>query len=131
MRPRLLLFVMLALSVLSLVASAMAQAAGDKPDLAAVGVAAIAALTPVLSGLVLWYAKILWSKVPASIVLLAAPLMGVAVNYLLSWLSGHSGDFSPLAAAALGMLATWLREFISTVASKGLNGSVSVTKAMF
>lgn len=100
------------------------------PDLKAVGANAIAALTPVLGVVVLWALKVAWSKVPASIVLFAAPVVGILLNYGLSYLAGHApGD--PLAAAALGMLAVYLREFGSTLATKGFAGGVSITKAMF
>lgn len=100
------------------------------PDFKAVGANAIAALTPVLGVVVLWGLKVAWSKVPASIVLFAAPVVGMLLNYGLSYLAGHpAGD--PLAAAALGMLAVYLREFGSTLASKGLAGPITPTKFTF
>lgn len=100
------------------------------PDLKAVGANAIAALTPVLGVVVLWGLKVAWSKVPASIVLFAAPVVGMLLNYGLSYLSGHV-PVDPLAAAALGMLSTYLREWGSTLASKGLSGPITPTKFTF
>jgi hypothetical protein len=99
------------------------------PDFKQVGVNAIAALTPVLAVVVLWGLKLAWSKIPASIVLFAAPVVGIGINYAIAWITGHPAS-DPIVAAALGAVATYLREFASTLASKGLIGSVSVTKGM-
>jgi membrane-associated phospholipid phosphatase len=100
------------------------------PDIKAVGVAAITGLTPVLSVLVLWALKVAWSKIPASIVLFAAPVVGMLINYATSYLTGHVPT-DPLAAAALGALAVYLREFGSTLAAKGFAGAITPTKLSF
>jgi hypothetical protein len=94
-----------------------------------IGVQAIVALTPVLTFLIVWLLKMAWSKIPASIVLFAAPAVGVLVNFVLSYISGHPPS-SLLLAALLGVLATSLREWLTTFQSKGLTGSVSETPRM-
>jgi hypothetical protein len=100
------------------------------PDLKAVGVAAINALIAPLSVLVLWGLKLAWSKIPASVVLFAAPIVGMAINYATSYLTGHVPT-DPLAAAGLGALAVYLREFGSTLAAKGFAGAITPTKFTF
>lgn len=110
--------------------SVLAAEAITPPDFMGVGAKAIVALTPVLSVIVLWALKLAWAQVPASVVLLAAPFLSMGIDYFLSWLAGHPSS-NPLIAASLGAVAVYLREFASTVLSKGLLGSVSVTKGMF
>lgn len=100
-----------------------------KPDITQVGIAAITALTPVLSGLVLWVLKAAWSKIPASMVLIAAPIVGIAVNFATAYIASHPPT-SLLLAAALGALSVYLREFASTIQTKGWVGEVSATKFM-
>lgn len=100
-----------------------------KPDITQVGIAAITALTPVLSGLVLWVLKAAWSKIPASMVLIAAPIVGIAVNFATAYIASHPPT-SLLLAAALGALSVYLREFVSTIQTKGWVGEVSATKFM-
>jgi len=78
-----------------------------------------------------WGLKFLWSKIPASLIFVIAPLFGLILNFALSWISGHQGDFSPVLAALLGWLATVIRELITTLQVKGIGGSVTVTKGMF
>lgn len=96
-----------------------------------VAVQAITALTPVLVLVLVWALKLAWSKIPATAIFFVAPLIGLAVNFALSWIAGHQAEFSPLVAAVLGSLATVLREFITTVQTKGINGPVSETRIMF
>jgi len=100
------------------------------PDFRAVGVNAIAALTPVLGVVVLWGLKLAWSKIPASILVFAAPVLGIVVNYVVSYLAGHVPS-DPLAAAALGALAVYLREFATTIQTKGLSGPITPTRFGF
>lgn len=100
-------------------------------DWSSVALQVITALTPVVTLVAVWGLKLAWSKIPAAWIFIAAPLAGMVVNYALTWISGHSGDYSAMIAAALGLLAVVLREFLTTLASKGLIGSVSVTKSMF
>jgi len=106
-----------------------AQEVLTPPNPVEVGTNAIVALTPVLSVVVLWVLKLAWSKVPASIVLFAAPVVGMLIEFGLSYVGGHPSA-NPLVAAALGALSVYLREFASTVASKGFTGPVTVTKGM-
>lgn len=95
-----------------------------------VAVQFVVAVTPVLTMVALWGLKLAWSKIPASIVLFAAPVAGIVLNFALNYLLGHP-PASPVVAALLGALAVVIREFISTLSTKGLSGSVSVTKGMF
>ncbi len=95
-----------------------------------VGVQAITAITPVATLVLLWLVKIGWEKIPASVVIFAAPVVGIAINFGLNYITGHpSAD--PVIAAALGALAVFLRELGSTLASKGLGGPVTPTKISF
>lgn len=95
-----------------------------------VGVQAITAITPVATLVFLWLVKLGWSKIPASIVLFAAPVVGMLANFALNYVSGHpSGD--PLIAALLGTAAVFLRELVSTLAAKGVSGSITPTKFTF
>lgn len=100
-----------------------------KPDLTQLGVDAITALTPIATVLVLWAFKSAWQKVPASIVVFAAPVLGILLNYGISTLAGLTPD-SVLIAALLGALGTWLREIVSTIQAKGFGGSVTKTPGM-
>lgn len=95
-----------------------------------VGVQAITAITPVATLVLLWAVKLLWEKIPASVVLFAAPVVGLLVNFGVSYLSGHQSA-DPVVAAALGALAVFLRELGSTLATKGVSGSVTPTKLGF
>jgi hypothetical protein len=100
------------------------------PDVKKAGIDAITAMTPVVGLFVLWALKLAWSKIPASLVLIAGPVLGIVLNYGIAYMTNHpAGD--PVLAAFLGAVATWLREFGSTVMSKGVTGSVSATKASF
>ena len=100
------------------------------PDFKSLGAQAILALTPVLGVVILWGLKVAWSKIPASIVLFAAPVLGIVVNYGIAYLTGHV-PADPVAAAALGALAVYLREFASTLATKGITGAITPTKLTF
>ena len=95
-----------------------------------IGVQAINALTPVVVLVLVWALKLAWSKVPASIVLFAAPVLGVLVNFALQYIAGHPAA-DPVVAASLGLLATTLREWLTTFGSKGVSGSVTPTKLSF
>jgi hypothetical protein len=99
-------------------------------DWSSVGVQAITAITPVATLVLLWAVKLAWEKIPASIVLFAAPVVGLLLNFGISYISGHPAS-DPVLAAALGALAVFLRELATTLGTKGMTGSVSVTKGMF
>lgn len=100
------------------------------PDMSALAVAAIVALTPVLSVLVLWGLKIVWAKIPASWMFVASPVVGLLINFALNWIAGNAANFSPVVASILGALAVYLREFLSTLATKGLLSPVTKTPNM-
>lgn len=124
MRRVLSLLVVLLLSPVVL----LAQAAEPMPDPKAAGAQAILALTPILGLFVVWGIKLVFAKIPANLVLFVVPVVGIAINYGLSYLNGLS-PADPLIAALVSMAATWLRE-LATTAPKGLS-SVTVTKGMF
>jgi hypothetical protein len=92
---------------------------------------AIGGLTPAVTLFGVWALKLAYSKIPASLMFVAAPLIGILANKGLEWIAGHSGDYTAIAAAGLGLLAIVIREFITTINAKGLGGPVSQTKAMF
>lgn len=96
-------------------------------DWQAVGVDAITALTSVVVMVGVWALKLAWSKIPASAVLFATPVLGIAVNYGLSYLSAHPPQ-GVLVAALSGLFATVIREWWSTLATKGLSGPTTATK---
>ena len=98
-------------------------------DWTQVAVDLVLAVTPVVTFVLLWALKNAWAKVPASVVLFLSPVLGIAVNFALNWYSGHPLS-SPIGAAVAGLLAVVLREFISSLSTKGISGSVTVTKGM-
>ena len=100
-------------------------------DWSSVALQVITALTPVVTLVAVWGLKLAWSKIPAAWIFGATAVAGMLINYVLTWIAGHSGDYSALKAAGLGLVAVILHEFLTTIASKGLLGSVSVTKSMF
>lgn len=100
-------------------------------DWNSVAVQLITAVTPVVTLVVVWALKNVWAKIPASFMFVVTPLAGILLNYVLSWIAGHSADFSVILGAVLGLLAVVIREFLSTLASKGLFGSVTATPKMF
>lgn len=99
-------------------------------DWTQIGANAIIAVTPVVSLALVWLLKSVWSKIPASIVLFAAPVAGIVVNFVINYITGMVPS-SLLVAAVLGLLATTLREWITTLNSKGLDGPTTPTKLNF
>jgi hypothetical protein len=124
-----LLFALFCVVMLAPVAL-FAQDANPMPDLKSAGAAAILALTPIATGFVIWGFKSVWAKVPASVILFAAPVLGIGVNYGIAYLSGHVPS-DPVLAAAFGTGATYLREIASTLATKGFSGAITPTKLNF
>ena len=99
-------------------------------DWTQVGVDAIAALTPVIVGVLVWALKNAYSKIPATWLFVVTPVLGIVINYGTGWIDANVGTYAPLVAAVLGLLSIVLREFITTLQAKGLFGSVSKTKGM-
>ena len=99
-------------------------------DWNAVAVMAITALTPVVSFVAVWLLKLAWAKIPATWMFVAAPLAGLVLNYAMSYLAGPNVQFTPLIAALAGLGAIVVREFLTTIQSKGLMGPVSSTNRM-
>lgn len=112
---------------------ALAQAATAPAEAAPVidwtkmAVDSIAGLTSVLVFLVVWAFKTAWSKIPASIVLFATPVAGILLNYGLNYLTGHTLP-NPILASLSGVAAIAVREVITTLATKGVTGSVTQTR---
>lgn len=129
------LAVLAIVTVLAVPVAAIAQAAADPTAPAALApidwtkmaVDAIAGLTTVLVFLGVWGFKALWSKIPASIVLFATPVFGIVGNYALNYLTGHTLP-NPILGALAGVGAIALREILTTLATKGLSGSVTTTR---
>jgi len=96
-------------------------------DWTQVGVVAITALTSVVVMVGAWGLKLAWGKIPASVLLFATPVMGIAVNFGLSYLSSHP-PANLLVAALAGLFATVIREWWSTLATKGFTGGVTASK---
>lgn len=95
-----------------------------------VAVMAITALTPVLSFVAVWALKLAWAKVPASWLFAAAPIAGMALNFVMTKLAGPDVQFTPIIAALAGLGAIVIREFLSTIQAKGVMGAVSTTPKM-
>lgn len=94
-----------------------------------VAVTAIAALTPVLTMVAVWALKAAYSKIPAAWIFIVSPIIGIGINFAISWLSSQVPS-SAVVAAVLGLLAVVLREFLSTLQAKGVTGQVTPTKGM-
>lgn len=114
-------------AVLVLAGASLALAQEPAPDFKLMAAQAITALVPIFTVAVLWGAKLAWSKIPAAVVVFAAPVVGILGNFLLSWLTGQQTS-DPVVAALLGMAGTYLREILSTIATKGFSGGITVTK---
>jgi len=107
-----------------------AQTGDPMPDLKGAGAQAILALIPVTTLFVVWGFKSLLNKIPAAFVIFAVPVIGMALNYAIAYLVGHP-PADPLMAAVFATLATYAREAVSTVSTKGLSGPITVTKLNF
>lgn len=111
-----------------LVGASTVLAQDAPPDFKKLAAEAITALVPIFTVAVLWVVKLAWSKIPAAVVVFAAPVVGILGNFLLSWVTGQQAS-DPVVAALLGAAGTYLREVLSTLATKGLGGGITVTKA--
>lgn len=122
---------LLAVAVLVTLApvAVFAQVENPPPDYRRLIVDLISAVTPVLTVVVVWAFKLAWAKLPASVVVFAAPVLGIVLNYLAAWIVGQTPS-DPIVAALLGAAGVYLRELLTTLGSKGLSGSVTVTKSM-
>lgn len=114
-------------AVLVLGGASLALAQEPAPDYKILVAQAITALVPIFTVAVLWVAKLAWSKIPAAIVVFAAPVVGILGNFLLAWLTGQQAS-DPVVAALLGMAGTYLREILSTISTKGLTGGITITR---
>jgi len=107
-----------------------APAVTDAVDWKAVAQGALMGLTGTITFLFLWALKFVRSKIPATVLLYASPVIGLAANFGIEWFAGHQAGLPWYLAMLGGALAPALREFISTPMSKGLTGTVSATKGM-
>jgi hypothetical protein len=87
------------------------------PDWTAVVVALIAALQAAMITVVVWATKKVLPKIPRAGLPLLAVAIGVGIDTLAALFTG--GTLNPVAGAALGTLAVWLREVKSTVQQHG------------
>jgi len=111
---------LLAVLTFGAVAAVLAQDAPvEELDMEALAVAAITALVPVLSAVITFFARKLWSRVPLALLPIISAAAGIGVTYFVSWVSG--GSFSPIEGAILGACGTWLREIVNTIQEHGLN----------
>lgn len=105
----------------------LAQGVEPMPDVKAAAAEAILAVGAIATMFVVWGAKLLFSKIPANVVLFAVPVIGMLLNYALAWLVGHP-PADPLLAALASTGATWLREVLTSL-PKGM-APVTPTKGM-
>ena len=84
----------------------------------AVEVLAINGLIPPLVMVLVYYARVLMPRIPR----VALPLLALALGPAVAWVGAMAsgGSVDPVAAAALGGLATVLRELLSTVSEHGV-----------
>jgi hypothetical protein len=120
------LLMLVAALVLTGASTVLAQEVAP-PDYKKLIAEAITVLVPVFTMAVLWATKLAWSKVPAAVVVFAAPVVGILGNFLLAWITGNQTS-DPVVAALLGMAGTYLREILSTISAKGLSGGVTITR---
>lgn len=118
---------MLAVGLVLFGASAVLAQDVAPPDYRKLIAESITVLVPVFTMTVLWLTKLAWSKIPASVVVFAAPVVGILGNFLLASITGNQTS-DPIVAALLGMAGTYLREILSTLTAKGLAGGITVTK---
>lgn len=123
------LLLLLVLLVLTPVTILLAQTASEPmPDPKAAAAEAILAVGSIATMFVIWGAKRLIAKLPANVILFAVPVIGIGINYLLTWLAGHP-PADPVMAALTATAATWLRELTTTL-PKGL-AAFTPTKGSF
>lgn len=72
----------------------------------------VAALTPVVTTVVVWLIKGFIPKIPRVALPAIAMLLPVAASWFYSFVAG--GQFTPIVAALLGAASVWLREVVNT-----------------
>jgi hypothetical protein len=107
-----------------------AQTGDPMPDVKAAGAQAILALIPVTTLFVVWGGKLAFSKIPAAAVIFAVPVIGIVLNYAIAWLTGHP-PADPILAAVFSAVATYARELVTTLGTKGMSEPVTITKFSF
>ena len=72
----------------------------------------IAAVTPVVTTILVYVIRLLIPKIPRVALPVVAMLLPVAASWFYSFAS--NGTFTPVYAALLGAAAVWLREIVNT-----------------
>lgn len=86
---------------------------------------AILGLSTVVTYLAVSLLKRAWEKVPAASVFIVAPVLGIGIDFAITYLTGHpSAD--PVLAAVFGLLSIVLHEAKTTVQDKGVSGPFTV-----
>lgn len=75
-------------------------------------------LVPVVTTLVIWWARKLLENIPRAAIPIIAVVLGTAFDWLTAYISG--GVFNPAVGALLGAFAVWLHQFISILAEFGM-----------
>lgn len=79
----------------------------------------IAAVTPVVTTLLVYAIRKLIPKIPRVALPIVAMLLPVGASWFYSFVAG--GTFAPVYAALLGAAAVWLREIVNTFQQHQLN----------
>lgn len=88
-------------------------------DIEALAAQAVTALIPVIGAVLVFLVRQLIPKVPRVALPIIAMALGIALDFLLTYISG--GTFSVIVGAILGGCSVWLRELISTFNEHGLS----------
>lgn len=83
-----------------------------------IGYKAVAALVPVLTLIVVGVIRLILPRIPRAFLPILAGILPVGVALLTNYLT--SATLNPWLMLVLGMVATWLRELISTINEHGL-----------
>lgn len=78
----------------------------------------IAALTPLVTVLVVWGVRKVVPSIPRVALPVVALVLPLTVTWLTNYLSGHP-TLDPITAALLGAAAVWLREVVNTLKEHG------------
>jgi hypothetical protein len=86
-------------------------------DWAALGAQAILGLVPVITMVIVYYARKAVPKLPR----FSIPIIAMALGFVLTMVQGMLGgeNVAPLVGVLLGASATWLRELINTINEHG------------
>lgn len=77
----------------------------------------IAAMTPVVTTVLVYLIRLALPRIPRFMLPILAVVLPVAGSWFYSFVAG--GEFTPVIAALLGAAAVWLREIVNTVQEHG------------